>query len=113
MAVAQGLDAAGLLLYSYPLHRPGDSSRPRVEHWPQITVPTLFLEGTNDPFCDPATFERCIPGLAGEATVYTVPGGDHSLKVSRKAAPDGTAIGEVEVAARLAAVVQRWATALG
>ncbi|HEX2180593.1 MAG TPA: alpha/beta family hydrolase, partial [Actinomycetota bacterium] len=52
MAVAGGLNAAGLLLYSYPLHRPGDPSQLRVAHWPQIKVPSLFLEGTNDPFCD-------------------------------------------------------------
>lgn len=112
MAVAEGLEVAGLLLYSYPLHRPGDPSEPRIDHWPQITVPTLFLEGTNDPFCDPATFERHLPKLAGPATVHRVPGGDHSLKVSAKNAPDGVAISEPKVAEFLAPIVHDWATQL-
>lgn len=112
LAVAQGLVAAGLVLYSYPLHRPGDASRPRVDHWPSITVPTLFLEGTNDPFCDPQTFERYLPSLGAETTVHTVAGGDHSLKISRKSAPDGVAVGETKVAAGLAEVVERWAAGL-
>ncbi|MEX2587755.1 MAG: alpha/beta family hydrolase [Actinomycetota bacterium] len=112
LAVAWGLNVSGLLLYSYPLHRPGDPSTPRVDHWPQISVPTLFLEGTNDPFCDPATFERCLPLLAGKATVHTVEGGDHSLRVSRKNAPDGVAVSEAKVAVALARVADAWAVDL-
>ena len=40
----------GLVLFSYPLHRPGFPDQLRTEHWPQIKCPTLFLSGDRDPF---------------------------------------------------------------
>jgi hypothetical protein len=44
-------DLAGLLCFSYPLHRPGAAHLGlRTEHWPRIAVPTLILEGEADPF---------------------------------------------------------------
>ncbi|MDQ6847036.1 MAG: alpha/beta hydrolase [Candidatus Dormibacteraeota bacterium] len=41
---------AGLMLLSYPLHRPGHPEEQRTEHWPQITCPVLLLSGASDPF---------------------------------------------------------------
>ncbi|HEX2052667.1 MAG TPA: alpha/beta family hydrolase [Actinomycetota bacterium] len=112
MAVAQGLDAAGLLLWSYPLHRPGDPSQPRVAHWRRIKVPTLFLEGTRDPFCDPATFARHLPELGVEPLVHFVEGGDHSLKVAKANAPDGKGRSEASVVATLVPVIRDWVQTL-
>jgi uncharacterized protein len=112
MAVAEGLDAAGLLLYSYPLHRPGDPSQPRVAHWPKIEVPALFLEGTNDPFCDLGLLDTLLPQLGGPATVHLVQGGDHSLKVAAARAPDGKARSERAVVLGLAEVIEDWARRL-
>lgn len=109
MAVAQGLPACGLLLYSYPLHRPGDPSQPRVAHWPEIRVPCLFLEGTEDPFCDLEVFRRHLPHLGGPPTVHLVQGADHSLRITRKRSPDGKARSEAAVVAGLAPVVREWA----
>jgi predicted alpha/beta-hydrolase family hydrolase len=43
-------DFGGLVLFSYPLHRPGFPDQLRTEHWPQIRCPTLFLSGDRDPF---------------------------------------------------------------
>ncbi len=41
----------GLVLLSYPLHRPGHAdSGLRVDHWPQIECPVLLLSGEADPF---------------------------------------------------------------
>jgi predicted alpha/beta-hydrolase family hydrolase len=39
-----------LTLFSYPLHPPGKPERARTEHLPDITVPTVFIHGTSDPF---------------------------------------------------------------
>lgn len=83
MAAAQGLEAAGLIFFPYPLHRPGDPSEPRVAHWPQIKVPCLFVQGTKDPFCDIGVMQALLPALGGEPTLLLVEGGDHSLKVGR------------------------------
>jgi len=41
---------AGLVLLSYPLHRPGHPEQLRTEHWPAITCPVLLLSGDADPF---------------------------------------------------------------
>ncbi len=41
---------AGLVLLSYPLHRPGHPEEQRTEHWPSIRCPVLLLSGTSDPF---------------------------------------------------------------
>jgi predicted alpha/beta-hydrolase family hydrolase len=41
---------AGLILLSYPLHRPGHPEDLRTEHWPRIKCPVLLLSGENDPF---------------------------------------------------------------
>src|SRR5216117_1354458 len=43
-------DFGGLILFSYPLHRPGFPDQLRTEHWSQIRCPTLFLSGDRDPF---------------------------------------------------------------
>jgi uncharacterized protein len=43
-------DFGGLVLFSYPLHRPGFTDQLRIEHMPSIRCPTLFLSGDRDPF---------------------------------------------------------------
>jgi len=45
-------DFGGLVLFSYPLHRPGFRDQLRTEHWPSIKCPTLFLSGDRDPFAN-------------------------------------------------------------
>src|ERR1700704_3513349 len=43
-------DFGGLVLFSYPLHRPGHTDELRTQHLPSIRCPTLFLSGDRDPF---------------------------------------------------------------
>ena len=43
-------DFGGLILFSYPLHRPGFPDQLRTEHLPLIRCPTLFMSGDRDPF---------------------------------------------------------------
>jgi predicted alpha/beta-hydrolase family hydrolase len=105
MAVAGGLDAAGLVFYGYPLHPPGRPESLRVDHWPSITVPCLFLEGTEDPFCNLVLLDKHIGSLGGPATVHVVQGGDHSLKVRGAGrSPKSAAV----VMAELAPMVSTW-----
>lgn len=112
MAVAQGLGAAGLLLCSYPLHRPGDPSALRVAHWPRITVPSLFLQGTHDPFCTLDLLRSHLGDLGGPGDLYVVQGGDHSLRVAATRSADGKPGPEQTVIAGLVPVVQDWAAGL-
>lgn len=89
LAVAEGLKCKGLLCYGYPLHPPGKPERLRVDHWPDLDVPCLFLQGTLDTFCTPALLDANLRRLGRRATVEWIEGGDHSLRVAGKNAPDG------------------------
>lgn len=80
MAVAQGLPAAGLVLLSYPLHPPGKPDKLRVDHWPEITVPTLFVSGPNDPFGSDSEFAAHETTLAGPVTRVWLDSGNHDPK---------------------------------
>jgi predicted alpha/beta-hydrolase family hydrolase len=108
MAVAAGLPAAGLLFYGYPLHPPGKPDRLRVDHWPDVPVPCLFLQGDRDPFDAEHQLESQLRRFPRRARVHTVAGGDHSLKVAGKYAPDGVARSAAEVMGSLGVVVEAW-----
>lgn len=112
MAVADGLPAAGVLLYGYPLHPPGKPDRLRVDHWPHLDVPTLFLQGDRDPFCDLDLLEQHRHKLPRRATVHVVEGGDHSLRVTRAASPSGTASSEAVTLSGLGDVLDDWLRSL-
>ena len=49
MAAAEA-DFGGLVLFSYPLHRPGFTDQLRIQHLSSVRCPTLFLSGDRDPF---------------------------------------------------------------
>lgn len=112
LAVSEGLQAAGLLLYSYPLHRPGDPGAPRADHFPRIAVPALFLEGTADPFCDLGVLNRSLPLLQGGFELIEVEGGDHTLKVSSSRSPTGQSRSELQVMEDLGPRIGAWLSAL-
>jgi hypothetical protein len=88
MAVADGLHAAALVLVSYPLHPPGKPDRLRVEHFPLLDLPCLFVSGRRDAFATPEELERETAAIPGDVTV-TLVDGDHSL---RKAEADAAAV---------------------
>jgi uncharacterized protein len=112
MAVAEGMPAAGLLFYGYPLHPPGKPERLRVDHWHRIGVPCLFLQGDRDPFSEPGQLEAHLRTLPRRATVLHVPGGDHSLRVTRAASPTGTASSPAATLVSLREAIGAWSTAL-
>lgn len=103
-----GLDVAGLVFYGYPLHAPGRTDRLRADHWPDLHAPTLFLQGTNDPFCDLDLLRANVDRLPRRHTLEVVEGGDHGLRVTRRLAPDGVASSEVATIERLAPTVVAW-----
>ena len=107
LAVSQGLSCAALLFYGYPLHPPGKPDKLRVEHWPDVPVPCLFLQGDRDAFND-GLLEDQLRRFPRRARVHVVEGGDHSLKVTGKHAPDGIARPAPEVTGALGDVVEGW-----
>ncbi|MCC6849868.1 MAG: alpha/beta hydrolase [Deltaproteobacteria bacterium] len=79
--VADGLACEGLVLLAYPWHPPGKPERPRTAHLERIMAPMLFLQGTRDPFADPAVVTRALAQLPG-ATRHRLEGGDHGHTVA-------------------------------
>jgi predicted alpha/beta-hydrolase family hydrolase len=75
LAVAEGLPAAGLVLLSYPLHPPGKPDKLRVEHFPELHVPCLFVSGSKDPFGSPDELEAHAAAIPGPVTHVWLPGG--------------------------------------
>lgn len=79
IAVAEGLPARALLLISYPLHPPGKPERLRVDHFPNLHVPCLFISGTRDPFGTPDELASATQAIPAPVTVHLIEGGRHDL----------------------------------
>ncbi len=90
LAVADGLEAAALVLVSYPLHPPGKPDRLRTEHFPRLTIPCLFVSGRRDAFATPDELERETATIPGDVTLMSVDG-DHSLRKSEEEAAEAVA----------------------
>jgi uncharacterized protein len=65
MMVAAGtLPAVGLVLLGYPLRPPQSPDKLRIEHLPQLTVPTLVVQGERDEFGGPDELRPHFPASA-------------------------------------------------
>src|SRR4051794_21201011 len=86
MAVAEGLPASALVLISYPLHPPGKPTALRVEHFPELKVPCLFVSGTKDAFATPDELERHAQKIPGRVTHVWIENGGHGFKKDEEVA---------------------------
>jgi predicted alpha/beta-hydrolase family hydrolase len=75
--------AAALLLLSYPLHPPLKPAQLRVQHFPRLTVPALFVSGTTDGFATIAELEAAIAAIPAPTRVIAIDGAGHDLKRGR------------------------------
>jgi predicted alpha/beta-hydrolase family hydrolase len=69
-----------LTLFSYPVHPPGKPDRPRTEHLPDITVPTVFTHGTSDPFGTPGEVRDAAAMVGAPTEVVEIAGARHDLR---------------------------------
>lgn len=83
VAESGALPADGLVVLGYPLHAPGRRDRPNLKPLSAIRVPSLFCEGTRDPFCSPEEIEPILAGLPYPGRLYVVEGGDHSFSLPK------------------------------
>ena len=88
--VADGVQAAGLVFLSYPLHPPGRRERLRDAHLYGIGIPMLFIQGSSDAFAEPDLLTRTLERLP-TARLHRIEGGDHGLKVRGRTADAVTA----------------------
>jgi len=91
LLAAEGAALDGLILLGYPLHPPGKPERQRVEHFPAVKVPTLFMQGTRDALADLDLLRPALERFAGQQTLHVVEGGDHSFAVLKRSGrnPEG------------------------
>lgn len=95
---AADLGAAAVLALSFPLHPPGKPEKSRAGELLGAGVPTLVVQGGNDPFGRPAEFPE------GAYELVEIPYGDHGFAVPKRAE-----IGQDEAVKRITDAVTRWA----
>ncbi|MGW7429772.1 alpha/beta hydrolase family protein [Streptomyces sp. NPDC054861] len=95
------LGAAAVLALSFPLHPPGKPERTRADELLGTGLPTLVVQGGNDPFGKPGEFPR------GEYRLVEIPHGDHGFALPKRAP-----LGQDEALALLTAEVATWVTSL-
>ncbi|GGY46436.1 alpha/beta hydrolase family protein [Streptomyces djakartensis] len=96
------LGAHAVLALSFPLHPPGRPEKSRAAELLGSGVPTLVVQGANDPFGKPEEF----PG--GPYELVEVPYGDHGFAVPKRAE-----ISQEEAVAVITDAVVEWAGSLG
>lgn len=100
LAAERGRDfpAKALVFFGYPLHAPGRRDQPRDAHLPDVTVPMLFIQGTDDSLATYSLMQDLVRRLGPLARLHTVEGGDHSFRVRgarRTDEPIGRELGAV------------------
>lgn len=103
---AAGEPCAGLALLGYPLHPAGRPERLRTDHWPELAVPVLFVQGDRDALCHLDLLERERRAHLGQVAtrVHVLAGADHNFRVRGR--DQGQVLDEV------AAVVAGWLAGL-
>ena len=86
---AQDVDGLkGIVALGYPLHPPGQPQKLRVAHLPDITVPTLIVQGERDAFGTPKELEAPLKTMKAPVTLHVIEGADHSLTIRSKRGPE-------------------------
>ncbi|MFD8301223.1 alpha/beta family hydrolase [Streptomyces sp. NPDC059690] len=96
------LGARAVLALSFPLHPPGRPERSRAAELLGAGVPTLVVQGGNDPFGRPEEFPD------GDYRLVGVPHGDHGFAVPKRAD-----ITQERAVAIVTDAVVEWAGSLG
>ncbi|GAA2631251.1 hypothetical protein GCM10010307_23580 [Streptomyces vastus] len=95
------LGAAAVLALGFPLHPPGKPEKSRADELLGAGVPTLVVQGGNDPFGKPEEFPE------GAYDLVEVPYGDHGFAVPKRAE-----IGQEQALGILTEGVVKWLASL-
>ncbi|AVH56613.1 MULTISPECIES: alpha/beta hydrolase family protein [Streptomyces] len=99
---ATELGAAAVLALSFPLHPPGKPEKSRADELLGSGVPTLVVQGGNDPWGKPDEFPQ------GSYELVEIPYADHGLAVPKRAPLD-----QAEALKIVTDGVVEWAASLG
>lgn len=95
--------AAGLVFFGYPLHPRKKPEKIRNEHFPILSIPALFLQGTRDELCDLTLLKDSLATYGGAATLEIVEAADHGFDVLKRSGRTTE-----EVREQLIATFVRW-----
>lgn len=85
MACSEGLISgtiAGLIFLGFPLHPANTPSVARAEHLSRLTLPLLFIQGTNDALADPGLLAGVLQDLP-RASLSSIPGANHGFNYTK------------------------------
>ena len=82
VALEEKVDA--LVCFGYPLCAGGDRAKLRDRVLCDLRAPILFVQGTRDPLCPLDLLEQVRAQMKARNELYTVDGGDHSLRVPKR-----------------------------
>jgi uncharacterized protein len=74
------LPALGLALLGYPLHPAGHPEKLRVDHFPRLHVPVLFVSGTRDALASSAELQKHARAIPGPVEFHWIESADHGFK---------------------------------
>lgn len=75
---------SGLLLLAYPLHPPRKPEQLRIQHLPNLRVPSLFVHGTRDPFGSIDEIKKALQLIPAIHELLEVEGAGHDLGFAGK-----------------------------
>jgi len=75
--------AAGLLLFSYPLHPPGKPDAPRTAHFPSLRTKAAFVHGDRDPFGTLQKMTAALAMIPAQTLLCPISAAGHDLKKGR------------------------------
>jgi hypothetical protein len=75
----------GLLSLSYPLHPPRKPEQLRIQHLPSLRTPSLFVQGTRDPFGSVEEITNALQLIPAKTELMKVEGVGHDLGFKGKA----------------------------
>lgn len=76
---------AALVCFGYPLVSPSKKRTVRDEVLLALETPILFIQGTKDKLCPLPELHAVIRRMSAPVTLHVVEGGDHSLRVGKRA----------------------------
>ncbi|MBC7767916.1 MAG: dienelactone hydrolase family protein, partial [Phycisphaerales bacterium] len=97
----------GLVFFAFPLHPAGKPSNERAAHLAEVTLPMLFLQGTNDALVELDLLKPVVKQLGERATLALLDHADHSFHVPAKSGRK-----DAEVLSEALDVAAQWMFAL-
>ncbi len=79
LAAEEQDSADGLLLLSYPLHPPGKPDQLRTSHFRSLRTPSMFVQGSRDPFGSLAEINGALTLIPAAAVLVEIGNAGHDL----------------------------------